>query len=58
LTKQDLLALPGIVSGFNGFYAMRGAYLLMNQNHILILLAVGAIISLVAIILIMGALWR
>jgi len=58
LTKQDLLALPGIVSGFNGFYAKRGVYLLMNQNHILILLAVGAIISLVAIILILRALWR
>jgi hypothetical protein len=58
LTRQDLLALPGIVSGFNGFYARRGVYLLMNQNHILILLAVGAIISLVAIILILRALWR
>jgi len=58
LTKQDLLALPGIVSGFNGFYAKRGVYLLMNQNHILILLAFGAIISLVAIILILRALWR
>jgi glyoxylase-like metal-dependent hydrolase (beta-lactamase superfamily II) len=58
LTRQDLLALPGIVSGFNGFYAKRGVYLLMNQNHILILLAVGAVISLVAIILILRALWR
>ena len=58
LTKQDLLALPGIVSGFNGFYAKRGVYLLRNQDHILILLAVGAIISLVAIILILRALWR
>jgi hydroxyacylglutathione hydrolase len=58
LTKQDLLALPGIVSGFNGFYAKRGMYLLMNQNHILILLAVGAIILLAAIILFLRALWR
>jgi glyoxylase-like metal-dependent hydrolase (beta-lactamase superfamily II) len=58
LTKQDLLALPGIVSGFNGFYAKRGVYLLMNQNHILILLVVGAIISLVAIILMLRAFWR
>jgi glyoxylase-like metal-dependent hydrolase (beta-lactamase superfamily II) len=58
LTKQDLLALPGIVSGFNGFYAKRGVYLLMNQNHILILLAVGAIISLVGIILMLRAFWR
>ena len=58
LTKQDLLALPGIVSGFNGFYAKRGVYLLMNQNRILILLGVGAVILLVAIILILRALWR
>ena len=58
LTKQDLLALPGVVSGFNGFYAKRGVYVLMNQNRILILLAVGAVILLVAIILTLRALWR
>ena len=58
LTKQDLLALPGIVSGFNGFYAKRGVYVLMNQNRILILLGVGAVVLLVAIILILRALWR
>ena len=58
LSKQDLLALPGIVSGFNGFYAKRGVYVLMNQNRILILLGVGAIVLLVAIILILRALWR
>jgi glyoxylase-like metal-dependent hydrolase (beta-lactamase superfamily II) len=58
LTKQDLLALPGIVSGFNGFYAKRGVYVLMNQNRILILLGVVAVILLVAIILILRALWR
>ena len=58
LTKQDLLALPGMVSGFNGFYAKRGVYVLMNQNRILILLGIGAIVLLVAIILILRALWR
>jgi hydroxyacylglutathione hydrolase len=58
LTKQDLLALPEIVSGFNGFYAKRGMYVLMNQNRILILLGVGAVVLLVAIILILRALWR
>ena len=58
LTKQDLRALPGIVSGFNGFYAKRGVYVLMNQNRILILLGVGAVVLLVAIILILRALWR
>jgi hydroxyacylglutathione hydrolase len=58
LTKQDLLALPGIVSGFNGFYAKRGVYVLMNQNRILILLGVGAVVLFVAIILISRVLWR
>jgi glyoxylase-like metal-dependent hydrolase (beta-lactamase superfamily II) len=58
LTKQDLLGLPGIVSGFNGFYAKRGVYVLMNQNRILILLGIAAVIVLVAIILMIRALWR
>ena len=58
LTKQDLLGLPGIVTGFNGFYAKRGVYVLMNQNRILILLGIGTVIVLVAIILILRALWR
>jgi hydroxyacylglutathione hydrolase len=58
LTKQDLLALPDIVSGFNGFYAKRGVYVLMNQNRILIVLGVGAVVLLVAIILILRPLWR
>jgi glyoxylase-like metal-dependent hydrolase (beta-lactamase superfamily II) len=58
LTRQDLLALPGIVEGFNGVYANRGGYVLMNQNRILILLGVGAVIVLVAIILILRDLWR
>src|SRR5204862_3656959 len=58
LTNQYLRALPGIVEGFNGFYAKRGVYVLMNQNRILILLGVGAIILLVAIILLLRALWR
>jgi hydroxyacylglutathione hydrolase len=58
LTKQDLLALPGVVSGFKGFYSKRGVYMLMNQNRILILLGIGAVVLLVAIILILRALWR
>ena len=58
LTKQDVLAMPGIVGGFNGFYAKRGVYLLMNQNRILIILGVAAIVLLVAMILILRAIWR
>jgi len=58
LTKQDLLALPGIVKGFNGFYAKSGVYVLMNQNRILIVMGVAAVIIVVAIILTLRALWR
>jgi glyoxylase-like metal-dependent hydrolase (beta-lactamase superfamily II) len=58
LTKQDLLQLPGIVSGFNGFYAKRGVYVLMNQNRILIYLALCAVALVIAIILITRTLWR
>ena len=58
LTRQDLLTLPGVVSGFNGFYARRGVYVLMNQNHILAFLGIGALVLLLAIILIVRALWR
>src|SRR5215211_3161776 len=58
LTRQDLVALPGMVEGFNGFYAKRGVYVLMNQNRILILLGAGAVILLVAMILTLRALWR
>jgi hydroxyacylglutathione hydrolase len=58
LTKQELLALPGIVSGFNGFYARRGMYVMMNQSRILLFLAIGAVVLLIAIILIVRALWR
>ena len=38
--------------------AKRGVYVLMNQNRILILLGVGAVVLLVAVILILRALWR
>src|SRR5262252_8473837 len=58
LTRQDLLALPGIVGGFNGFYIKRGVYVLMNQNRILIVLGIGAVVLLGAIILILRVLWH
>jgi hydroxyacylglutathione hydrolase len=58
LTKQDVLAMPEIVGGFNGFYAKRGVYLLMNQNRILILFGVAAIALLMAMILIFRVIWR
>jgi glyoxylase-like metal-dependent hydrolase (beta-lactamase superfamily II) len=38
LTKQDLLALPAIVSSFNGFYTQNGVFVLYSQTRILLAL--------------------
>ena len=35
LAREDLLSLPQIVSGFNGFYGRHGDYVLENQNRVL-----------------------
>jgi hydroxyacylglutathione hydrolase len=58
MTKEDLVALPEIVNGFNGFYNQRGVYVLMNQNRILGLLGVGALVLLGTVVLLVRALWR
>ena len=42
LSKQDLLGLPAIVAGFNGFYSQRGVYLMESQNRVL--MALGALV--------------
>jgi glyoxylase-like metal-dependent hydrolase (beta-lactamase superfamily II) len=54
LTKQDLLALPAIVSAFNGFYSQHGMFVMYNQSRIL--LAIG--IALIAILVALGMLLR
>lgn len=51
LTKADLLALPAAVSGFNGFYAVRGKFTLINSIHMLIVYAV------IVVILLVGFIW-
>jgi hydroxyacylglutathione hydrolase len=48
LTKQDLLALPAILSSFNGFYSQNGVFVLYSQPRILLALASVFIIVLVA----------
>ena len=48
MTRDDLLALPGVVRSFNGFYLVRGKFILINSIHILILLAALVIAVLVA----------
>jgi len=58
LTRKDLLALPEIVNGFNGFYSRCGIYVLMNQNRILLLLGVGALLLLGTVVWLIRTLWR
>jgi hydroxyacylglutathione hydrolase len=48
LSKVDLLSLPDIVSGFNGFYGKHGIYILENQNRVLVAFAAALIALLVA----------
>lgn len=55
LTKDDLLALPGKIRSFNGFYTETGGTVMMNSLRILIWFAVGILIVLVAMVIV---LWR
>jgi hydroxyacylglutathione hydrolase len=49
LTKQDLLALPAIISSFNGFYSTNGMFVLYSQTRILLALGFVLIVVLVAL---------
>ncbi|MGA9510328.1 MAG: MBL fold metallo-hydrolase [Candidatus Sulfotelmatobacter sp.] len=49
LTKQDLLALPAVVSSFNGFYTTNGMFVLYSQTRVLLALAFALIVLLLAI---------
>ena len=51
MTKDDLLALPGAIEGFNGFYTQSGKFLMMNQTRNLIAMAVAAGVVLIAFVL-------
>jgi glyoxylase-like metal-dependent hydrolase (beta-lactamase superfamily II) len=47
LTKQDLLALPAVVSSFNGFYSKSGVFVLYSQTRILLAFGFALIVVLV-----------
>ncbi len=49
LTKQDLLALPSVVSTFNGFYSTNGIFVLYSQTRILLAIALALFVILIAI---------
>ena len=43
LSKEDLLALPGALEGFNGFYERHPSFILSNPRHNLAALAISAV---------------
>jgi hydroxyacylglutathione hydrolase len=51
MTKDDLLALPAAVEAFNGFYTTSGKFILMNSMRVLIAMAAGVGLGLIAIVL-------
>jgi glyoxylase-like metal-dependent hydrolase (beta-lactamase superfamily II) len=50
LSKEDLLGLPTVLSGFNGFYNRRGNFVVTNSIHVLIACAVGLALLLIALL--------
>jgi glyoxylase-like metal-dependent hydrolase (beta-lactamase superfamily II) len=53
LTKQALLDLPATVGSFNGFYGRHGAFVMMNQNRVLMAwaaVAIGVLVVLIAVL--------
>jgi hydroxyacylglutathione hydrolase len=50
LSKGDVLALPDMIRKFNGFYTVTGGFLLMNSIRILIVMAAGVGILLIALL--------
>jgi glyoxylase-like metal-dependent hydrolase (beta-lactamase superfamily II) len=53
MTKDDLLALPAAIGGFNGFYTRSGKFILMNSMHILIAFTILAGVALIAVVLLL-----
>jgi hydroxyacylglutathione hydrolase len=50
MTKDDLLALPAAIRSFNGFYSVRGNFIMMNSIRILIVEAVLVLVIVVAFV--------
>ncbi len=50
MTKDDLLALPGVVRSFNGFYNTNGKFIMMNAIRLLIAEAILAAAILAGIV--------
>jgi hydroxyacylglutathione hydrolase len=50
MSKNDLLALPAALRSFNGFYTVRGNFIMMNSIRVLIAEVLLAVIVLAAIV--------
>ena len=50
MTKNDLLALPAAIAGFNGFYTEIGKFTMMNSMRMLIVYAFVALVVLIALV--------
>jgi hydroxyacylglutathione hydrolase len=58
LSKEDLLALPSALEGFNGFYARYPSFILSNPRHNLAALAISAVALLIFIVWVVRRLLR
>jgi hydroxyacylglutathione hydrolase len=50
MTKDDLLALPAALRSFNGFYTVRGKFIMMNSIRILIVCGIFILAVVVALV--------
>ncbi len=51
MKKADLLALPGALDGFNGFYTRSGNFIMLNSMRVLVAEAILAAAVLIAVVL-------
>lgn len=58
LGKQELLALPDAVRKFDGFYARRGGFIMMNSLHCLLAAAGAGLLMALAALWALRAWWR
>lgn len=50
MTEDDLLALPAALQSFNGFYTVRGKFIMLNQIRVLVAEAILAAVLLAVIV--------
>jgi nitrate/nitrite transporter NarK len=51
MTKADLLALPGALGSFNGFYTHSGNFIMLNSMRVLVAEVILAAAVLIAVVL-------